>query len=123
MTVERDYQAWTVAAGLALNTDAMIHKAITVGGTLSTANTAAGLLKSKGASGEHVTIGVSGIMKAVAGAAITAGRGLKAGTSGFILEITSGSIPVGVALETAASGDLFAGNFHFGAGGIAVSSW
>jgi len=60
-----------------------------------------GVLQSKPKAGEAANVGIFGISKAVAGAAITAGDPLMSDTSGRVITQTSTNPKVGVALEAA----------------------
>lgn len=116
MATENQYKTITIAAGADLS--AAEHKAVVVGGTIAADSTAVGLLKNKpGASGRHAVVGYSGVMKAYAGAAISAGARLAVTTSGWIITATSanisGGFSVGKCLVAANSGDLFKGLFDF----------
>lgn len=114
MTVQNRWFGTTLAAGADLIDSASLYKAVAVGGTIAANNsTAFGLLQSKGKTGEGVTVGYFGEMKAYAGASISAGAKLMITTSGFVISATSGTIGVGKALEAANSGDLFRGLFDF----------
>jgi hypothetical protein len=114
MTTEVRRNVTTLTAGADLTGAASLHKAIAVGGTIAATNaTAVGLLKSKGPSGGNVSVAYEGEMKAVAGAAITAGALVSITTSGFVITAADSRSNVGRALETAASGDLFRGLFNF----------
>ena len=114
MTTQNRWFGVTVPAGADLTAAAVLHKAVAVGGTIAANNqTAIGLLKSKGKTGEGVTLAYLGEMKAYAGAAITIGDRLMITTSGFVILGTSGTLPIGKALEAANSGDLFRGIFNF----------
>lgn len=114
MTVQNRWFGATLTAGADLTANASMYKALAVGGTIAANNsTAFGLQQSKAKTGEGVTVGYFGEMKAVAGAAISAGGKLMITTSGFVITATSGTIGIGKALEAANSGDLFRGLFDF----------
>lgn len=114
MTTEVKYSLTTLAAGQSLEADSVLHKAVAIGGTIAATNvTAVGLIKSKAANGNAVSVAYNGEMKGWAGAAITAGSRLAVTTSGYLITTTDSRASVGRALETAASGDLFRGLFDF----------
>jgi len=114
MTTEVCMNVTTLVAGQALDTDATLHKAVAIGGTIAGTNVAAvGLVKSKAPNGGAVTVAYNGEMKAYAGAAITAGARISVTTSGWLITSADSRSTVGRALETAASGDLFRGLFDF----------
>ena len=97
-----------LTAGADLNTGGGTgaqYKAIAVGGTIAANNASTiGLLQNKPKNGEDATVGYSGHMKGVAGAAITAGNRLKVTTSGYLIAVASNDWPCGIALATASSG-------------------
>lgn len=114
MTTHVRYNATTLVAGADLTAASNRFKPVTIGGTIAGSGVAAvGLLLNSANTGEHITVGYEGEMKAYAGGAITAGNGLYVNSTGFMTAAASGSLSVGVALETAASGDLFRGLFNF----------
>lgn len=113
------YETWQVAAGQDLS--ACLFKAVTVGGTIAAnASTALGILVTKGSTGEHVGVAVSGVVKGWAGGAISAGAAVTITTSGFFTAAGSNGVPVGKALETCASGDLFPALVNFANASIAT---
>lgn len=108
MTTEVRKEVTTLIAGADLTDAASLHKAIAVGGTIAATNaTTVGLLKSKGKTGEAITVAYEGEMKAVAGASVSAGARLIITTSGFVITATDSRSNCGRALEAANSGDLF----------------
>ena len=113
MTVENKYD--TVAIDAAADFRSVgLHKAVVVGGTIAATAAAIGLIKSKPASGEHLTVGYKGLMKYLAGGAVTAGVNLTVTTSGFLVsQGSSNGATVGKALATVASGDLGLGMLDF----------
>lgn len=114
MTTQNRWFGLTLTAGADLTANAAMYKALAVGGTIAANNsTAFGLLQSKAKTGEGVTVGYMGEMKAVAGAAISQGARLMITTSGFVIAATSGTIAIGKGLEAANSGDLFRGIYNF----------
>ena len=108
----------TVIASVDLS--ALQHRVVRVTGDLADNNAEAyGVLQNKPANGEHATVAVSGIMKAVAGAAVAAGVSLAVTNSGFIITATSGTgVSIGknknVAVGSGAT-FTFLGNFGNGA--------
>ena len=67
-----------------------------------------GILQNTPTSGQVADVGISGISKAVAGAAITAGAVVMTDSSGRLITRTSSNHGVGVALETVtATGQIF----------------
>ena len=82
-------------------------------------NEAYGVLQNKPESGEHASVAVSGIMKAISGAAIAAGASLAVTNSGFLITATSGTgVSIGKNKNLAVgSGNTFTflGNFANGA--------
>lgn len=114
MAVQNKFDSVTIAAGADLSS--MQYKVVAVAGTIAAENdTALGIIQDKPGNGEHMRVGVKGIMKAYAGAAISLGARVKVTTSGFIITTTSGDgTACGKCLEAANSGDLFKGLFDFG---------
>jgi hypothetical protein len=67
-----------------------------------------GILQNKPTSGLVADVGILGVTKAIAGAAITAGAALMTDTSGRLITATSTNHRVGIALETVtATGQVF----------------
>lgn len=115
---EGDFESVVVQAGQDFRVAGMLHKAVTAAGAIAAvSSTPIGLAKSQPNSGQHLTIGYAGHMKAYAGASITAGSRVMVTGSGWMIAVTSGNTSVGKALETANSGDLFSGIYNFAAGG------
>jgi len=113
MTLDGRYNTLTVRAGADLTGTDKLYKAVTVSGTIAaTPATAIGLSRSKANTGEGLTVGWCGEMKAYAGAAISAGALVTVTASGWLITGTNSSY-VGKALEAAASGHLFRGLFDF----------
>jgi len=95
MATQNEFNTLTISAGADLS--AAQYKAVVVAGTIAANSTAIGLLQNKpAASGRSATVGYSGIMKAYAGAAITANSRLAVTTSGWIITATSADISGGV---------------------------
>lgn len=122
MSVEGRYFTWTMAAGEDLNdlvaSSGDLYKAIALDDGKPAANgkEAGGILLYGAKSGEHVTLGYLGVMKFVAGAAITAGKRVTVTASGYFITAVSGSYVVGRNLDTAvASGAIGTGAFNFAA--------
>lgn len=118
MTTENHMIHDTVIASVDLS--ALQHRVVRVTGDLADNNAEAyGVLQNKPQSGEHASVAISGIMKAVAGAAIAAGASLAVTNSGFIITATSGTgVSIGKNKNVAVgSGATFAfvGNFANGA--------
>lgn len=81
------------------------YKAIAIGGTIAANNsTAIGLLQNKPKNGEDAQIAIAGVMKGVAGGALTAGTRVKITTSGYLASCSSGDGAVGKVITAAASG-------------------
>jgi len=113
MSGEGKFESIQIVAGADFRTVG-IHKAVVVAGTIAATSAAIGLLKSKPGSGENARVGYAGVMKFLAGGAITAGLNLIVTTSGFIVsQGSSNGATVGKCLVTAASGDLGLGLFDF----------
>jgi hypothetical protein len=106
---EQRVQYLNVVANQDLTPAALLHKAITVNGTIApSAGLVCGFLKSHGQSGEGVRIADSGVVKVVAGAAVTTiGYPVTITTSGFVIAASSGGTTIGRAFGAANSGDLF----------------
>lgn len=115
MTTHNEQLGYTVQAAEDLSGQSARFKAITLAGTLMPANPAAGTSQrvaginiTSARSGEYATYIYQGIVKAVAGAAVsTLGYPLMVGSSGFIFAAASGGAHIGRAISTAASGDIF----------------
>jgi len=117
MSVEHKYESYQIAAGADFRT-ANQHKAVLVAGTVATTAAAIGLIKSKPNTGENLRVGYKGIMKYLAGGAITAGVNMTPTTGGFMVsQGSSDGATVGKALATVASGDLGLGLFDFSTSG------
>jgi hypothetical protein len=97
----------TVVAGADLS--ALQHTAVLVGSsgfvTAGAGAPADGFLQNDPASGEIANVRITGVSKAVAGAAVAQGAEVTVGTTGKIITATSGDNIIGRALE-AASADL-----------------
>lgn len=108
MSTDLKFSAMPVVAAADLDTPASRFKAVTVGGTIAaTPNSAAGILRHGGKTGETLSVIYEGITKVLAGAAVTsAGVPLTVTTSGFIISAVSGGISIGRSLGFCASGDL-----------------
>lgn len=116
MTTHIREELFQVPALADLTADSAMHHAIgLISGTITpTALAAIGVLKSKGLSGNNVSVCYQGITKLAAGAAVsTAGYPLTVTTSGWFIAATSGQFSVGRSLSTAASGDLLAAMVDF----------
>lgn len=110
MTTEQRVQYLNILANQDLTPAACLHKAVTVNGTIAaTAALAAGFLKSHGLTGEAVRIADQGVVKAVAGAAVTTiGYPVTITTSGYVIAAVNCGYMIGKAFTAAASGDLLA---------------
>jgi hypothetical protein len=112
MTIHNKYEAYSVTATEDLT--AAIWKGVTLAGTVMPAATAAGasgrvagILTSQTRSGDQATYAYEGIVKVVAGVAVsTLGYPLAVGSSGFAFAVLSGNLHSGRFLATCASGDL-----------------
>jgi len=100
----------------------LINLVATYGGTISAAgaHAAMGIALTRANSGQHMAVGMVGIMKAVAGAIVTTpGFPLTTAASGFVIAATSGGTVVGRYLPptgaACASGDMITGFFNFSA--------
>ena len=121
MSVQNHYFTWAVQAGGDLSDGVKgsghIYKLIdvddndiydTAGGAR-----ALGVLQHQGNSGDHVPVGVAGIMKFTAGAVVSPGDALTPDTSGYVVKVASGDYPIGKALESITSGSVGVGLFDF----------
>lgn len=117
-----DFKTYTLVAGGADLDDAAagtgdMHKAIDINSSdISVAGglEAVGLLQAMGKSGEHVTVGYEGVMKFVAGAALTPGDRLTTAASGYLVAVASGDYVVGmVGRASVGSGAVGQGLFSF----------
>lgn len=114
MTVQRKFDTLTVVATQDLS--AHQFKAVTLAGAVAGTTAAAmGIQQDKPRSGDHMTIGYKGQMKAYAGGAVNSGAQLGVAASGYLVTVTA-SAYVGVALASASSGALvpFVGDFNMG---------
>lgn len=109
MTTEQRVQYLNITANQDLTPAACLHKAVTVNGTIAaTAALAVGFLKSHALSGEGVRIADQGVVKVVAGAAVTTiGYPVTITTSGFVIAAVNCGYMIGRAFTAASSGDLF----------------
>jgi len=117
MSVENKYESVTIQSGADFQSVGL-HKAVVVAGTIAATAAAIGLIKSKPDDNEYLRVGYKGIMKYLAGGAITAGVNMTVTTSGFMVsQGSSNGATVGKALATVASGDLGLGLFDFSTAG------
>ncbi len=117
MTVERAFDTATAVASQDLT--GHLYMPVGLDGLVAETSLAAvGLLRNKVITGDHLTYGFRGQMKTYAGAAINSGAQVGVTTSGFLITVTT-SAYVGIALASAASGDLFPGQFDFNMGQVA----
>lgn len=109
MSIEGDFCSWQTLAGEDLSANGALHKAVSGDGKIAQSIVQfLGVLKSKAASGEMARVAIDGVVKVVAGAAVsTIGNPVTVTTSGFIVAGTSTIPYIGRALAIAASGDLF----------------
>lgn len=111
MSIEQRVSYLNIAAGQDLTPAAMLHKAVNVNGTIAASPTnAVGFLKSHNVSGAEVRVADAGVVKVIAGAAVTtAGYPVTITASGFVIAASSGGYTIGRSFATAAvaSGDLF----------------
>lgn len=115
MAVDNDFRTVQVAATEDLSADSRKFKACTLSGTIAaTPLLAGGILRHGGKSGETITLGYSGLLKALFGGAVnTVGYPLTVTTSGFIIAASSGGQTIGRSRFTCASGDLQLAFFDF----------
>jgi len=121
MTTTQKYETYTVAAGQDLTPESCLFHAISLAGLIvASTSRAAGVLISKGASGEQVTYVREGVAKVMAGGTVTTlGYPLTITTSGWFIAASSGGAQVGRALVAAASGDLLSAAVDFNH----ISAW
>ncbi len=110
MAVQRVFDTITVVASQDLTGHQF--KAVGLhGGVGVTAALAVGILQTKPADGDHMTVAYRGHMKAISGAAINSNAPVTIAASGFLVAYTpagSGGLgAVGRCLTQAGSGDLF----------------
>ena len=121
MATSGRFMSIQLTAGADLNTGGGTgaqYKAIAVGGTIAaTSALSYGLIQNKPKNGEDLTVGYSGHMKGVAGAAIATAVRMMVTTSGYLITCTSGHVPVGKSLAAAASGATVECLFDFTGGG------
>ena len=113
MAYEESLTSISVQAGSDLSASQYRLMIVNASGQLAAASTGAkadGVLQDKPtAAGRPGTLGINGVSKVEAGAAITAGDDIAAGTSGKAAVAGTGDVVVGRAMEDAgADGDLFA---------------
>jgi len=117
MSVQNAFTPWSIQASEALSDltagTGQIYKAVDAAGGVAPDKTAVGILQQLGGNAEHITIGTSGIMKYVAGAAVVIGAGVTVTTSGYFTTATSGGTIFGRALAAVGSGAVGTGIFNF----------
>lgn len=120
MAVQGNYNTWALIAAEDLNNlnagTGHLFKAINAQTRkLATGGLAAcGILQEGGATNEHITIGINGVQKFVAGGAVSsADTFLTVTTSGYFTAAGSGDYVVGKSLFTVASGAVGTGLFNF----------
>lgn len=108
MSTEQKTELMTVVAAQDLTVADALYHAISLGGTIvGSTSRVAGVLRTKGQSGERVSVVYQGITKVMAGGAVsTLGYPLTVTASGWFIAASSGGAQVGRALAVAASGDL-----------------
>lgn len=109
MSIEQAVSYINITANQDMTPAGTLHKAVTVNGTIAAScSLLGGFSKSKSANGQSLRIAIQGVVKVVAGAAVsTVGYPVTVTTSGFVIAATSGGYTMGRAFTTAASGDLF----------------
>lgn len=128
MAVRNKVMTWSIEAGEDLNDltpgtgDLFKGIALDDGKPAANGGECGGILQYGGDSGDHVTLGIYGISKFVAAAAVTAGSRLTCTTSGYFTTATSGSFIVGRCLISVSSGSVGTGHFDFSVPRYAVSS-
>lgn len=122
MATDLHFEALSVAATVDLSGLGVRFKAITFGGAIAANNeTAAGILRHQGRSGETVSVMYQGIFKAQFGTAVsTPGYPLRITTSGFVVAATSGGSTIGRAMAAVGSGDVAQAMFDFRTLGYSV---
>jgi len=122
MAIENSVKSHTVAAGEDLSTRQ--YHVINISGTLAAnGNEAAGVLMNKPSqAGLGAQVGVHGVMKGKAGAAIAAGAPVRVTTSGWLITATSGQPVSGKNFKRAAvsSGETFSFLGDFANGRVAT---
>ena len=119
MPGNQDFLAITLTSQIPLNNvtpgTGALYKGIGTNGQYSVVgDTPLGILQAIADSGQQVSVGIHGVMKAVAGATIGAYARVAPTTSGYFITAASGYISVGRNLATAAvSGGVFQGAFNF----------
>jgi len=122
MTVENVLLTCKFQAGEDLNTHQYQAIALNDGKVANSGDEAVGILLTKPKSAEHGTVGISGLLKYRAGAAVAVDAKLTATTSGYIITCGSGYYFFGRALEAVTSGSVGLGQFDFSAPCYRVSS-
>ena len=115
MTTTQVQELYNVTAGAGLDADSALYHAISLAGLIvASTSRVAGVLVSKGQSGEQVSFVRTGVTKVMAGATVTTlGYPLTITTSGWFIAASSGGAMVGRALAAAASGDLLSAEVDF----------
>jgi len=109
MTTSGKATTETIVAANDFRVAGALNKVVNAAGDFTLINDAyaIGLALSQPNSGQHLTVGLDGVMKAYIGGAITsAGTILSVAASGFLVAAGSGDIGVGRTLALGASGDL-----------------
>jgi hypothetical protein len=113
MTWQGNFETHSIPAGENLTNGQYFAIALDDGKLANNGSEAIGILQNKPAIGEHATLGVKGIMKFRAGAAVTIGKKMTVTTSGYCITVGSGYYGVGRALEAVSSGAVGVGLFDF----------
>ena len=114
MSSEERQVTTTVVAASDFRVAGALYKGIDVDGDFTAGQALQlGVALSQPNSGQHLTVGLAGVFKVYAGAAVTVGTPVDCVASGWFTTATSGDFPKGTALETAASGDLFRAHLDF----------
>jgi hypothetical protein len=120
MSIQNTFNQWQMKAEEDLSNTVAgtghIHKAVSIqtGKITSTALDVIGLVQRAARQNAHVGVGVDGIQKFVAAAAVSsAGIHLTVTTSGYLTTVGSGDYVVGKTLASVASGAVGYGLFNF----------
>lgn len=114
MSIEQSVEYYNIASTADLSSAAqdgtgVIHKAVNFNGTIcdATPKTCAGILKSKGKTGENVRVAFEGWVKAFVGSGgATLGQAMTVAASGWLCGVLSGGYAIGRAAFAGNSGDL-----------------
>lgn len=95
-----------VQAGHLVAVDAGSTAAAMIGKHAATGGHILGVAANNGDAGDQVTVALTGIVRVVAGSAITAGAPVSVGTDGKVVPTASEATVIGLAVTSAASGAL-----------------